>query len=231
MRRHPGSGSGQTMVEMALVAPLFFMVLLGIIVLGLGVFYQQQVTNAAREAARFASISSATARCPVVGTWDPDPRPRTYDRCDRPQEGWPKLTAAGRSMIFGLNPASVRFTPCWSGYVRDGDAPPNGIDYMPPGEYVVAPSAPPVVVSDSTYRPCQIASVDPAQSASSIPCTGGLARSDTASSASEGQGRIVANQVTVFACAVWSPPLAGFLLIPEQVTLRAVITEPIERQQ
>jgi hypothetical protein len=58
-----------------------------------------------------------------------------------------------------------------------------------------------------------------------------LSRSDTASSASEGQGRIVANQVTVYACTIWNPPMAGFLLIPDQVTLRAVVTEPIERQQ
>jgi hypothetical protein len=68
-------------------------------------------------------------------------------------------------------------------------------------------------------------------SSESIPCAAGLARTDTASSASEGQGSIVANQVTVMACAVWRPPLAGFLLIPETVTLRAVVTEPLERQQ
>jgi hypothetical protein len=29
----------------------------------------------------------------------------------------------------------------------------------------------------------------------------------------------------------WSPPMAGFLLIPDTVTLRAVISEPIQRQQ
>jgi hypothetical protein len=225
------SPRGQSVVELALVLPLFLMVLLGIIVLGIGVFYQQQVSNAAREAARYASIHSATARCPTVGQWDPVPKPPTYDRCDRPQESWPNMTAAGRQAIFGLNPAAVRFTPCWSGYVQNGTTPPNGIDYMPPGEYVLAPATPPVVVTDSAYMPCQIGGVDPAESASSLGCTAGLARADTASSASEGQGRIVANQVTVYACTVWSPPLAGFLLIPDQVTLRAVITEPMERQQ
>lgn len=225
------STRGQSVVELALVLPLFLMVLFGIIVLGIGVFYQQQVANAAREAARYAAIHSATARCPTVGQWDPDPQPTTYDRCDRPQEEWPNMTAAGRQALFGLNPGAVRFTPCWSGYVKDGTTPPNGIDYMPPGEYVVVPSGAPVPVTDSTYMPCQIGGVDPGLSAGSIGCTGGLARSDTASSASEGQGRIVANQVTVYACTVWSPPLAGFLLIPDQVTLRAVITEPIERQQ
>ena len=37
--------------------------------------------------------------------------------------------------------------------------------------------------------------------------------------------------MTAYACTVWRPPLAGFLLIPSEVTLRAVITEPIQRQQ
>ena len=46
---------GQTMVELALVLPLFIMVVVGIIVLGIGVFYNQQLSNAAREAARFAA--------------------------------------------------------------------------------------------------------------------------------------------------------------------------------
>jgi hypothetical protein len=221
---------GQTMVELALVLPLFVMVLAGIMILGIGIFYQQQVTNAAREAARYASLHSATARCPTVGTYNPTSPPRTYDRCDRPQEGWPKMTAAGREAIFGLNPGAVRLTPCWAGYVNNGDVPPNGIDYPPPGEYQIVPSAAPIVVT-STWQPCLIGGVNPMTSPGSIPCSGGLSRTDTASSASEGQGSIVANQVTVLACTVWQPPLAGFLLIPETVTLRAVVTEPMERQQ
>ena len=56
---------GQTLVELALVLPLAIAALTGIITFGLGVFYTQQVTNAAREAARFAAIHSATAQCPT----------------------------------------------------------------------------------------------------------------------------------------------------------------------
>jgi hypothetical protein len=37
--------------------------------------------------------------------------------------------------------------------------------------------------------------------------------------------------VTAYACYVWQPPMAGFLLLPNQVTLRAVVTEAIQRQQ
>ena len=40
-----------------------------------------------------------------------------------------------------------------------------------------------------------------------------------------------ANEVTVFACYNWRPPMAGFLLIPNTVTLRAVITETLQYQQ
>ncbi len=48
------------------------------IVLGLGVFYQQELTNVAREAARYAAIHSATAQCPTVSNLVPGPSARTY---------------------------------------------------------------------------------------------------------------------------------------------------------
>lgn len=232
MRQHRGARTfrGQTLVELALVLPLFTMLVAGILVLGVGVFYQQQITNAAREAARYASIHSATARCPTVSAYNPASPPETYDRCDRPTEGWPKMTAAGREVVAGLNPSAILITACWSGYVQYGSTPPDGIDAPPPGLYHIVPDQPPVQIT-SSWMPCWIDGVDPSASSESIDCAPGLARVDTASNASEGQGAIVANQVTVHACTVWSPPLAGFILIPDQVTLRAVVTEPIERQQ
>ena len=73
--------------------------------------------------------------------------------------------------------------------------------------------------------------VNPTVDPSQIPCGPGISTTDTASSMSEGPGRVVANQVTVLACYIWRPPMAGFLLIPAEVHLRAVVTEPIERQQ
>src|SRR5687768_8352885 len=119
----PASPRGQTMIEMALIAPMFFAVLLGIIVLGIGIFFQQQVTNAAREAARFASTNSATAQCPTVSKLDPIgsmlPPSGSYARCDRPDDGWPRMTAAGRQAIFGMSPGSVQIAACWSGYRMD----------------------------------------------------------------------------------------------------------------
>ena len=42
------------------------MLIFGIISTGLWVFYQQQLTNVAREAARYAAIHSSTAICPTA---------------------------------------------------------------------------------------------------------------------------------------------------------------------
>jgi hypothetical protein len=224
---------GQALVEFALILPLFIMVVVGIIVLGIIVFYNQQLTNAAREAARFAAISSASAQCPVLsqltppnvdpltghtGAWPP---PQSYVPCD--PKPWPKMTGFARSKVFGLNPASVMLSACWSGYrtATQYDAPPTGT-------YLINGNPTPVV---SSWAQCTIDGQDPTASSTAIRCQAGLPTVDTASDMSEGQGRIVANRVTAYACMAWSPPMAGFLLIPETVTLRAVISEPVQRQQ
>lgn len=231
LRRRNSRTRGQAMVELALVFPLFIMVFFGIIVLGIGVFYQQQITNAAREAARYASIHSATSSKPTVSWFDPTSKPLTYNRYDQPQDGWPYMTAAGRKLIFGLNPASVNIAACWSGYrLNVGGLPVGQRDQPPP---LAAPGYAVIGPVDSGFAQCRIDGADPTKHPEDIGCTSGLASTtvDQASDLSEGQGRIVANTVTAYACYRWSPPLAGFLLIPQTVTLRAVITEPIERQQ
>lgn len=51
---------GSAMVEMALVLPLFFMVVLGIIEFGRAMMVSQLVTNAAREATRLAIIDGSS---------------------------------------------------------------------------------------------------------------------------------------------------------------------------
>jgi hypothetical protein len=219
---------GQAMVELALVLPLFLMLLVGIIVIGIGVFYQQQLTNAAREAARYASIHSATAQCPTNSKLDPTNQPQTYSPCDTAANGWPFMTAAGRKLIFGLPPSGVNVAACWSGYREmQGGAPTGNYDAPPPNTYDV------IGTVDSGWAQCTIDGADPTTSPGDIGCNNGLAATtvDQASDLSEGPGRVVANTVTAYACYLWSPPMAGFLLIPETVTLRAVITEPIERQQ
>jgi len=224
---------GQTLVEFALVAPLFIMLLTGIISLGIGVFYQQQVTNAAREAARYAVIHSATAQCPTVPQLPYDPqgtyKPLSYTRCDRPETGWPFMTAAGRGAVFGMPAGAVRFSACWSGYRAGGGF--GAFDAPPPGTYDFGGTPLTITAAENVFMPCQIGGQYPTVDSSGIPCTAGLSTTDQASAVSEAAGRPVANTITVFACYEWSPPLAGFLLLPESVTLRAVITEAIQRQQ
>lgn len=224
------------MVELALVFPLFAMLLFGIIILGIGVFYQQQVTNAAREAARWAAIHSATSTCPTIGTLDPnsvDPEtgyagtyatavPNTYApavsaTCYR---DWAPMLDWARSRIFGLDRQAISVTACWSSYTAG-----TNFDAPPPGTYPI------VGTVSSTWAQCTIDGRDPTTNPSGIGCASNLARDDTGSSMSESPGIIIGNRVTAYTCYRWSPPLAGFLLIPSEVILRGVVTEPIQRQQ
>ena len=55
------SARGQTMVEFALVAPLFVLVLIGIINAGYAIYAYNTVANAARVAARVAIVNQSTA--------------------------------------------------------------------------------------------------------------------------------------------------------------------------
>lgn len=220
---HKPASRGQALVEFALILPLFLMVLTGVIVLGIIVFYNQQLTNAAREAARFVAIHSASDPfCPVAGHLDPASPPLGYPPggCDSVVASWPRMTAFARSKVFGVNPANVMISACWSGWVWNSNP-----DAPPPGTY-----APPLDTVDSTWSQCTIDGTDPTADAGAIDCVAGLVTVDTASNLSEGPGRVVANRVSAYACMKWSPPMAGFLLIPDTVTLRAVISEPIKRQ-
>jgi hypothetical protein len=226
------------MVELALAAPLFLIVLVGIIALGLGVFYQQALTNVAREAARYAAIHSATAQCPTVSNLDPDPAPQTYYRCDPPQTRWPEMTAFARARAFGIPAAGIRFSACWSGYWVD----PNSDGNFSDGDYDALPESQASPPAPNPFRNCTIPSdnggtivnLDPRTQADEIQCSNPMPTTTSAndmSSAVSASFGGTANQVTVFACFIWTPPAAGFLLVPETITLRAVITESLQYQQ
>ena len=65
------------MVEFALVAPMFFLVLFGIIEAGRFIFYYETLNNATREGARYAIVNGAnTIGCP---TGPPAPGRRPCD--------------------------------------------------------------------------------------------------------------------------------------------------------
>lgn len=211
---------GQAMVELALVLPLFLMVLFGIIILGVGVFYQQQLTNAAREAARYAVIHSSTSDCPTVSWLDPDPLATPGGiiyRCDPPDTGWPQMTSYTRGRLIGIQASAVRIAACWSGYwTKDGL-----------GNWAAWDAAP----SPGNFRGCTIGGIDPRTNTASLPCPATTTPGDDMASDLANSTGVNANQVTVYACYEWRPPLAGFLLIPQTVHLRAVITEALEYQQ
>jgi len=226
----PGRRRGQALTEFALVAPLVFLALFGIIVLGLWVFYQQQVTNVAREAARFAAIHSESAPCPTVGWRDPSPPSfGSYARCDPPP--WPAMTAFARESVWGVNPSQVMVNACWSGYVHPGTAIPTraGTPPQPPDYSAPFPQADFPAVESGTnnqFVQCLIAGHDPTTDLGSLGCAQGMT-----TAADEPASNKATNQVTAYACFQWSPPLAGFLLVPSTITMRAQITEVIQRQQ
>jgi TadE-like protein len=214
---------GQTLVEFALVFPLFVFVLFGIITFGLGVFYQQQLSNAARDAARYAAVHSSTAQCPTVSHFDPPPPLRplsgSYARCDRPEDAWPKMRGAARGAIWGISPSAVSLVGCWSGY----EDPSGNLDALP---------SPPNTLVRCTIRATDGGVVDPQADPSSLACPVSSAdTTDTASDLSSSGNNQYTTTVTVYACMVWAPPGAGFLMLPSTVTLRATATETMQRQQ
>jgi len=57
--------SGQAMVEFALVAPIFFFLLFGIIEGGRFIFYYEMLNSATREGARYAIVHGSNSTCPT----------------------------------------------------------------------------------------------------------------------------------------------------------------------
>lgn len=230
-----GGPRGQTLVEFALVAPLFILVLAGIVIFGSGVFYQQQLTNAAREAARYAAIHSATSQCPTTSRLDPawnrindiNFDKNNYYSCDPPALGWPMMTAYARSKVFGITASEVYFGACWSGYW----------DEDPAASYD-APALNPADGQPNDFRECTIGGIDPREDTGSLPCPPPAtvlvpadpdATDDKASNLAA-SAAYTANQVTVYACYEWTPPFLGDF-VGGAVTLQAVITEAMQHQK
>lgn len=110
--------TGQALVEFALVAPVFFLLLFGIIEAGRFILYYQALNNATREGARYAIVHGSNSSCPS-GPMPPG---------DSPPGGC--YDAAGANVVqrvkdsaFGLLGASVTVTPTWGplGNGREAD--------------------------------------------------------------------------------------------------------------
>jgi Flp pilus assembly protein TadG len=94
-RRRDGS-RGQAMVEFALVAPIFFLMLFAIIEGGRFIFYYEMLNNATREGARYAIVHGSNSSCPTGPMPGTDPNP-----CGADNLGTRVVTAA-RNAAVGL---------------------------------------------------------------------------------------------------------------------------------
>jgi hypothetical protein len=124
----------------------------------------------------------------------------------------------------------VNINACWSGYVKP-DVNTTVTDMSEAAGFPLAdrPAVEDIgggVLVANQLAQCHIAGIDPTTGAGSLGCSVGMTtpQDDPASD-------VPGNRVTVYACMNWNPPLAGLLMIPESVTIRAVITEVIQRQQ
>lgn len=97
-------GPGQALVEFALIAPLFFVLLFGIVEAGRFIFYYETLNNATREGARYAIVNGAnTLGCPTG-----PPAPGT-SACDPSGED---VKARVREAAFGVI-SGITVTPTW----------------------------------------------------------------------------------------------------------------------
>ncbi|HEY7936168.1 MAG TPA: TadE/TadG family type IV pilus assembly protein [Candidatus Limnocylindrales bacterium] len=98
---------GQAMVEFAIVAPLFFLMLFAIIEFGWYVYQVQTLNDAVREATRYAIVHGSTSLCPS------GPLPGgAPNGCD---PSGAKVQAIVRNYSVGLSSAGLSFpTMTWS---------------------------------------------------------------------------------------------------------------------
>lgn len=103
----PRYGRGQALAEFALVAPIFFLLLFGIIEAGRFMFYYETLNHATREGARYAIVNGSNSLYCPTGT----PAPGSY-ACDPTGED---VKARVRSAAFGTLGTNLTVpTPTWS---------------------------------------------------------------------------------------------------------------------
>ena len=231
----PIDGRGPSAGRVRPRLPLFLLVLFSVISFGLYIFYNQQLANAAREAARYAAVHSSTAAMPdgVAGSIRRRrlrPSNDTYTRCDAPEGGWPKDDRGGPLEGLGHGTAT---RSRWRPAGRATSTPANNYDALP---------EPPECRSRIARSTGSIRRTDPGgprmsgaarrSRPRSHPIEGRRRRQGERSCSCDRHGsQPIRRTVTVYACFNWKPPMAGFVLIPSTITIRAVVTEAMQRQQ
>jgi Flp pilus assembly protein TadG len=108
--------NGQALAEFALVAPIFFLLLFGIIEGGRFILYYETLNNATQEGARYAIVHGSRSSCPSGPMERPIPPPPCYDPTGA------KVIQRVKDTAFGLLGTSVTVTPTWAtDNARDSD--------------------------------------------------------------------------------------------------------------
>jgi len=113
VRRRRGS-IGQALAEFALVAPIFFLLLFGIIEGGRFILFYQALNNATREGARYAIVHGSNSSCPS----GPMPLGQTAPGCyDLPGAN---VVQRVKDAAFGVLGPDVTVTPSWPSAENNG---------------------------------------------------------------------------------------------------------------
>ena len=109
---------GQALVEFALVAPVFFVLLFAVIEGARFILFYETLNNATREGARYAIVHGSNSFCPSGPMPPGDPTPVS---CYDPTGA--KVVQQVKDTAFGLLGSSVTVTPTWgpTGNGRDSD--------------------------------------------------------------------------------------------------------------
>lgn len=116
--RRPRKPKGQALVEFALVAPVFFLLLFAIIEGGRFIFFYQALNNATREGARYAIVHGSNSSCPSGPMPPGDPAPTgCYDAPGA------NVVERVKDTAFGILGSTVVVTPTWGalGNGREAD--------------------------------------------------------------------------------------------------------------
>jgi Flp pilus assembly protein TadG len=127
---------GAVMLEAAIVMPVLFMLIFGLVIVGMGTFYHQQVTLLAREGARYASVHGATyaketggAKATAASVYTGGILPRvigldttklsytvTWDHTSE----WPVYQPTGATNLYKINYVTVEVTYLWNALAFPG---------------------------------------------------------------------------------------------------------------
>ena len=108
---------GQALAEFALVAPVFFLLLFGIVEGGRFIFFYQVLNNATREGARYAIVHGSNSSCPSGPMEAGKDPPACYD------EPGNNVIQHVKNSALGILGPSVTVTPTWGplNNAREGD--------------------------------------------------------------------------------------------------------------